>query len=91
MLHHTREVVTFLPFLLVGLIRPFSPFFMAALEEFSLHMVHLTPNAILTLARFAYTCETFMGVSLSVALLRNFFSLVRSLSLSPIVLEQSSN
>ena len=41
---HTREVVTFLPFLLVGLIPPFSPFFMAALEEFDLHMVHLTPT-----------------------------------------------
>jgi len=90
-LHHTREEVTFLPFLLVGLIPPFSLFLMAALKEFGLHMVHLTPNAILTLAHFAYACEAFMGVSPSVALIRNFFSLLRFLSLSPVVLEQSSN
>ena len=33
-----REVVTFLPFLLVGLVPPFSLFFMAALEEYDLHL-----------------------------------------------------
>ena len=58
---HTREMVTFLPFLLMGLVPPFSPFFMAALEEYGLHMVHLTPNAILTLTLFAHACEVFVG------------------------------
>ena len=57
----TREVVTILPFLLVGLVQPFSPFFMAALEEYGLHLVHLTPNAILTLAFFVHACEALWG------------------------------
>ena len=82
-LRHTQEVVTFLPFLLAGLVPPFSPFFMAALEEYGLHMVHLTSNAILTLALFAHACEAFVGVRPSVTLLCHFFSLVRSASLSP--------
>ena len=47
-LRHAREVVTFLPYLLVGLVPPFSPFFMATLEEYG-----LTPNVILILALFA--------------------------------------
>ena len=75
--------MTFLPFLLVGLVPPYSPFFMAALEEYGLHLVHLTPNAILTLALFALACEAFVGVNPSLALFRQFFSLVRSPSLSP--------
>ena len=46
------------------------------------HLVHLTPNAILTLALFAHACEAFVGVRPSVTLLCHFFSLVRSASLS---------
>jgi len=34
---------------------------MAALDEYGLHMVHLTPNAILTLTLFAHACEAFVG------------------------------
>ena len=60
-IHNARELVTFLPFLLVGLVPPFSPFFMAALEEYGLHLVHVTPNAILTLAFFVHACEALWG------------------------------
>jgi hypothetical protein len=67
----------------VALIPPFSPFFMAALEEYGLHMVHLTPNAILTLTLFAHACEAFVEVSPSVAHFCHFFSLVQSPSVAP--------
>ena len=56
---------------------------METLEEFGLHMVHLTPNAVLMLALFAHACEAFMGVRPSVALFHHFFSLVRSPSVFP--------
>ena len=56
-----KEVVILLPFIMAGLVPPFLPFFVVALEAFALHMVHLTPNAILTLALFAHTCEMFVG------------------------------
>ncbi|RLN04613.1 hypothetical protein C2845_PM13G09650 [Panicum miliaceum] len=78
-----REVVTFLPFLLVELVPPFSPFFMVALEAYAIHLVHLTPNSILTLAIFTHVCEMFFGVSPSVELFRHFFSLCRSSSAAP--------
>ena len=42
-LRNTQEVVTFLPFLLVGLVPHFLLFFMVALEEYGLHLVHLNP------------------------------------------------
>jgi hypothetical protein len=58
---NSREVVTFLPFLLVGLVPSFSSFFMAALEEYGLLLVHPTPNAVVTLALFAHACEVFVG------------------------------
>ncbi|RLN25605.1 uncharacterized protein C2845_PM07G11660 [Panicum miliaceum] len=70
-----REIVTFLPFLLVGLVPPFSPFFVAALEAYAIHLVHLTPNAILTLAIFAHACEMFFRVAPSVEIFCHFFSL----------------
>ena len=78
-------VVVFLFFLVVGLAPPFSPFFMAVLEEFAIHLVHLTPNAVLTLALYAHACEMFVGVLPSVELFRYFFAPCRlaSLSLGP--------
>jgi hypothetical protein len=36
---------------------------MEVLEEFGLHLVHLTPNAVLTLVLFVHVCEAFVGVS----------------------------
>ena len=53
------------------------------LEEFAIHLVHLTPNAVLTLALFAYVCEMFVGVQPSVELFYHFFAITRSPSLSP--------
>ncbi|RLN30897.1 uncharacterized protein C2845_PM05G21230, partial [Panicum miliaceum] len=82
-LRSAREVVTFLPFLLVGLVPPFSPFFVAALEAYAIHLAHLAPNSILTLAIFAHACEMFFAVSPSVELFRHFFSLRRSSSVDP--------
>ena len=67
------EVVTFHDFSVMGLLPPFSDFFIAVLEAFGLHMLHLHPNAVLILATFAYTCEAFVGVMPSVALFRHYF------------------
>jgi hypothetical protein len=36
-----REVIIFLPFLMAGLVLPFSPFFVEVLEAYTIHMVHL--------------------------------------------------
>jgi len=80
---NAREVVTFLSFLMVGMAPPFSLFLTATLEEFTIHLVHLTPNAVLTLALFAHACEMFVGVQPSVELFCHFFAISWSPSLSP--------
>jgi len=80
---NAREVVVFLSFLVVGLAPPFSPFMVAVLEEFTLHLMHLTPNTVLTLALFSHTYEMFMGVQSSVEIFRHFFAPCWSSSLSP--------
>ena len=41
------EVVNFLDFVLMGLVTPFSEFFMAFLETYGIHAVHLHPNVML--------------------------------------------
>lgn len=46
------EVQTFIAFLAAGLVPPFSTFFLAVLEHFQVHMLHLHPNAALVLAIF---------------------------------------
>ena len=66
-------MVTFHDFSVTGLFPPFSDFFLTVLEAFGLHMLHLQPNAVQTLATFAYACEAFIGVMPSVALFRHFF------------------
>ena len=38
-------------------------------------ILYLHPNAILTLAIFAYFCEAYLGVMPSVALFRSFYAL----------------
>ena len=80
---NAHEVVTFLAFLAVGMAMPFSMFVMAVLEEFAIHLVHLTPNAILTLALFSHAREMFVGLQSSVGLFCHFFAISRSSSLSP--------
>ena len=72
------EVVTFHDFSVMWLLPPFSDFFLAVLEAFGLHMLHQHPNAVLTLSTFAYACEAFVGVMLSVALFRHFFKIGRA-------------
>jgi hypothetical protein len=69
------EVVIFLPFLMAGLLSPFLPFFMEVLEAYAIHMVHLIPNAVVTLSLFVHACEMFIDVQPSVELFRHFFSL----------------
>jgi hypothetical protein len=69
------EVVIFLPFLMAGLVPPFSPFFIEVLETYAIHMVRLVPNTVVTLALFAHMCEMFVGVHPLVELFRHFFSL----------------
>jgi hypothetical protein len=77
------EVVIFLPFLMAGLVPLFSPFFVEVLEAYAIHMVHLVPNAIVTLALFTHVCEMFISMQLSVELFRHFFSLCQTPSVSP--------
>ena len=68
------EVVIFHDFCVAGLISPFSEFFMAILEVYGLHMLHLPPNAVIILSLFAYVCEAYVGVMLSAALFRHYFT-----------------
>ena len=67
------KVVTFHESSAMGLLPPFSTFFMAILEPYGLHMLHLHPNVVLIFATFAYACETFVGVAPSVTLFRHYF------------------
>nr|AAP53981.1 transposon protein, putative, unclassified [Oryza sativa Japonica Group] len=71
--------IFFLPFAMAGLVPPFSSFFMDVLEFYDLQMVHLTPNAVMTLGIFAHLCEMFIGVRPSLRLFRWFFT-VQSVS-----------
>jgi hypothetical protein len=77
------EVVIFLPFLMVRLVPLFLPFFVKVLEAFAIHMVHLVPHAVVTLALFAHACEMFVGMQPSVELFRYFFTLCQLSSVSP--------
>jgi hypothetical protein len=49
-------VPIFVNFLAAGLVPPFSAFFLAVLEHYGLHMLHLHRNAVLALAIFAHLC-----------------------------------
>ena len=51
----------------------FSEFFVAVLEAYGVHMLHLHLNVVMLLAIFAYAYETFVEVMSSVALFRHFF------------------
>jgi hypothetical protein len=50
-----------------------SLFLHATLSTYGTVLVHLHPNALLTLAIFQYLCEAFVGVRPLVALFRVFF------------------
>ena len=60
-------------FMQMGLVPPFSDFFLEILRAYGLKHLHLTPGAVLDLSIFAYACEAFVGVEPSVALFRHFF------------------
>lgn len=49
---------------------------------YTLCLVHLTPNSVITLVIFTHECEMFVGVQPSVVLLRHFFTLYRSSSIA---------
>ena len=65
--------MTFHDFSVVGLLPPFSDFFISVLEAFGLHMLHLHLNAVLILASFSYACKAFVGVMPSVEFFRHYF------------------
>lgn len=68
----------FVVFFAAGLVPPISAFFCAVLEHYQIHLLHLRPNAILTLSLFAHLCEAFVGVMLSLQLFRHFSSMCLS-------------
>ena len=67
------QIPIFDTFVRMGLVPPFSDFFLEILRVYDLKLLHLTPCAILDLSVFAYTCEAFVGVMPSVALFRHYF------------------
>ena len=60
-------------FIAAGLVPPASLFFLAVVASFGLHVSHLHPNAMVTLAIFQHLCEGFVGIHASVALFRHYF------------------
>ena len=68
-----RDAQVFSCFAAVGLVPPMSLFFHAILAAYGLHLAHLHPNAMVTLAIFQHFCEVFVGVFPSVALFRHYF------------------
>ncbi len=70
---YPERSVHLLSFTLVGLIPPFSRFFHEVLDFYEIHALHLKPNAVMTLAIFAYLCEMFVGVRPTMRLFQFFF------------------
>ena len=68
-----RDARIFSCFIVAGLVPPMSLFFHAVLAAYGLHVSHIHPNAMLTLAMFQHCCEAFVGIKPSVALFRHFF------------------
>ncbi|KAE8792083.1 hypothetical protein D1007_33407 [Hordeum vulgare] len=61
--------------LLSATLPPFLSFLGAVLSHYQIHALHIDPDSLVLLSAFAFLCETFVGVALSVALFRHFFSL----------------
>ena len=68
-----NQIPIFGIFMRMGLVPPFSDFFLAILEAYGLKLMNLTPSANLDLTLFAYAYEAFVGVEPSMALLCHFF------------------
>ena len=56
----------FTPFFGLGLVPPFSDFFLVILEEYDLLLAHLSPQAVATMPAFQNLCEAFVGVMPSI-------------------------
>jgi hypothetical protein len=63
----------FLHNIFVGLVPPFFDFFLAILDHYQIHALHLHPSSTFLLSIFAFYCKAFVGVMPSVALFRHFF------------------
>ena len=50
--HDPRDARLFMCFVAAGLVPPASLFFLSVVASFGLHVAHLTPNAMITLAIF---------------------------------------
>ena len=70
-----RQIVIFASFVAVGLVPPFSAFFMQVLDTYGIQLAHLSPNSVVILSVFTHLCEIFVVVPPSVALFRHFFIL----------------
>ena len=57
----------FINFFFTGLVPHFSPFMEEVLTCYQICILNLHPNAILTLAIFAYLCEAYLSVAPSMA------------------------
>ena len=68
-----RDARLFMCFVSAGLVPPASLFFLSVVASFGLHVAHLHPNALVTLAIFQHLCEGFVGIRASVALFRHYF------------------
>ncbi|KAK1605938.1 hypothetical protein QYE76_063125 [Lolium multiflorum] len=60
--------------IVVGLIPPFSAFFLELFSHLEVQVLHIHPKSLTILAIFAFWCEAFVGVRCSVALFRHFYS-----------------
>jgi hypothetical protein len=49
------------------MVPPFSPFLLAILEMYGIQAIHLHPRSVALLVVFAYACEAWIGIKLSVA------------------------
>lgn len=79
-----REVVMFISFIMVGLIPPFSMFFLHVLNFYHIHLVHLNPNSIIMLSTFTHLCEMFFGIPPNLHLFLYFYYL-RSNSIGGVI------
>ena len=68
-----RDARLFMCFIAAGLVPPTSLFFLSVVASFGLHVAHLHPNTLVTLAVFQHLCEGFVGIRASVALFRHYF------------------
>jgi hypothetical protein len=66
------DFLSFLACALVGLVPPFSSFFLVLLEHYGLQLQHLSPQSIMMVAIFTHFYEMFMGVRPSMHQFRRF-------------------